>query len=250
MSKGKFDEVKAKPWNGKDLKGTWELTLKIDGARMLRDSDGNPVSRAGKPLYNLEGVPHEITDAEIYDTNWETSMSLVRTKVNGSPVPMACVYSLAPLDKRLHLGYLENPTAVNLVSLMEAHVANGFEGLILRQGERWLKVKPKDTADVRITGFQGGKGKHEGRMGMLMTSHGNVGTGFSDKDRIWWQMMYDLHGLDWLTTIIIEVEFMVWTKNLIMRHPRFLRIRDDKTNESLGEAYESMFGMPKEQEEQ
>ena len=185
MARGKFNENKAKPWNEKDLKGTWEITLKIDGARMLRDTQGNPVSRAGKPLYNLGLIDKGITDAEIYNKNWETSMSLVRTKNNGSPVDPSFVYSLDPLDPRLHLGTMTDPSARDLRTLMKTKVDEGYEGLIVRQADKWLKVKPKDTADVLVTGYQGGTGKHEGKMGALLTAYGKVGTGFTDVDREW-----------------------------------------------------------------
>lgn len=232
MAVGKFNETKAKPWDGKDLKGKWTVTRKIDGARMLRDAEGNPVSRAGKPLYNLSKVSKDITDAEIYKDNWETSMSLVRTKNNGTDVDPSFVYSLDPLDPRLYVGELENPTAYDLNLLLLGAVDSGDEGLIIRQGERWLKVKPKDTADVYITGYQAGTGKHTGKMGALLTSKGKVGTGFSDVDRAWWQLMYDLHGLIWLTKQLIEVEYMELTPAGKFRHPRFIRVRDDKTEES------------------
>jgi len=233
MARGKFNENKAKPWKGNDLKGIWSITLKIDGARMLRDSEGNPVSRAGKPLYNLSLVDKSITDAEIYNQNWETSMSLVRTKNNGSPVDPSYVYSLDPLDSRLDLGSIDTPSRRDLELLMKHKVSQGYEGLILRQGDTWLKVKPKDTADVFIIGFQEGTGKHTGKMGALLTWFGKVGTGFSDVDREWWQMMFDLHGLTWLTKQLIEVEYMEMTKYNKFRHPRFVRIREDKTEESL-----------------
>lgn len=233
MARGTFNEIKAKPWNGKALTGVWEVTRKIDGARMLRDSNGNPVSRAGKPLYNLGHVPKEITDAEIYAGNWESSMSLVRTSVNGSPVPMDCVYSILPLDPRLSLGSISDPTPDTLMALMNQQLAKGDEGLILRQGDKWLKVKPKDTADVYVTGFQAGTGKHLGKMGALLTNYGKVGTGFTDVDRVWWQKRFELHGLQWLTTFLIEVEYMEMTDGNKFRHPRFLRIRYDKTEESL-----------------
>lgn len=233
MPVGKFNEIKAKPWKGEDLKGTWEITLKIDGARMLRDTEGNPVSRAGKPLYNLENVPKEVIDAEIFDTNWETSMSLVRTQKNGTPVPLDKVYSLAPLDSRLRIANYTDPTAMYISSLLDTYVNKGYEGLILRQGNRWLKVKPKDTSDILVSGFQEGTGKHEGRMGALLTSKGKVGTGFTDEDRQWWQTMYDLHGNQWLTKQLIEVEYMELTPSGKFRHPRFIRIREDKTEESV-----------------
>lgn len=233
MARGKFNENKAKSWNGKNLQGIWSITLKIDGARMLRDTEGNPVSRAGKPLYNLSLVDKSITDAEIYNKDWETSMSLVRTKNNGSPVDPSFVYSLDPLDPRLDAGSIDSPSAYELNLLLYGVIEEGYEGLILRQGDKWLKVKPKDTADVFITGYQGGTGKHTGKMGALLTNYGKVGTGFSDNDREWWQMMFDLHGLTWLTKQLIEVEYMEMTKYNKFRHPRFVRIREDKTEESI-----------------
>jgi hypothetical protein len=233
MARGKFNENKAKPWNGKNLQGIWSITRKIDGARMLRDSEGNPVSRAGKPLYNLSHIPKEITDAEIYNKDWETSMSLVRTKNNGSPVDPSFVYSLDPLDPRLDAGSIDSPSAYELNLLLYGVGEEGYEGLILRQGDKWLKVKPKNTADVFVIGFQWGTGKHSGKMGALITKYGKVGTGFSDADRLWWSMMYELHGLPWLTKQLIEVEYMEMTKYNKFRHPRFIRIREDKTEESV-----------------
>lgn len=233
MAKGTFNEVKAKPWKGKDLKGPWLITRKLDGARMLRDAEGNPVSRAGKPLYNLDHIPATIKDAEIYAGNWEDSMSLVRSSVNGSPVPLECVYSIDPPDPRLVITLLNNPTVEQLTALMDTEVSKGNEGLIIRNGDTWFKVKPDDTADVLVTGFQWGTGKHKGKMGALLTAYGKVGTGFSDEERSWWAMMYELHGDLWLHKQLIEVGFMEWTSGGKFRHPRYLRIRDDKTEESV-----------------
>ena len=58
--------IKPKPWKGNDLKGEWVSTYKLDGVRMLRDEDGKPVSRSDKPLYNLDHISLDITDAEIF----------------------------------------------------------------------------------------------------------------------------------------------------------------------------------------
>ena len=132
---------------------------------------------------------------------------------------------------------------------MNQQIALGYEGLVVRKGSTWLKYKPSDTADVRITGFQAGTGKHEGRMGALLTNYGAVGTGFDDAARIHWQLMFDLHGLVWLNKQIIEVEFMEWTKYGKMRHPVMKNHRVDKTEESLGGSYENLFGMSQDKEE-
>lgn len=224
--------IKAKPWKGKDLKGTWIVTRKLDGARMLRDDAGNPVSRSGKPLYNLGHIDAKITDAEIFHTDWETSMGLVRSSVNGSPVSEACVYSLDPMDDRLLLGQVVNPTASSIEGLLKLQLDAGDEGLVLRQGDKWLKVKPKASADVFVTGFQAGTGKHKGRMGALLTNFGKVGTGFTDEDREYWQKLFDLQGLEGIQSILIEVEYMELTPDGKFRHPRFVRIRTDKTEET------------------
>lgn len=220
--------IKPKFWQGGDLKGAWMVTLKIDGARMLRDSKGKPVSRSGKPLYNLEGVPAYIKDAEIYKDDWETSMGLVRSSVNGKPVSIAYVYSLDPIDIRLDLGSFEDPTEEFIKNLMEAYVSRGYEGLVLRKGDKWLKVKPEETADVLVIGIQEGtKGKrNEGKLGAFLTDHGKVGVGFTDEQRASY-FTEDLIGS------IIEVKYMELTPGGKMRHSRFVRIREDRNTESL-----------------
>lgn len=212
--------IKAKNWKGNDLKDEWEVTLKIDGVRMLRDEDGNPVSRAGKPLHNLQNVPAEITDAEIFLKDWETSVSAVRTH-DSTPVTEDMVYALDPLDERLVLATWTDPEASKIEELLEATVRQGHEGLVLRQGDKWLKVKPTETYDVVIKSIIEGTGKYVGMMGALMTDKGKVGTGFTDAMRKeYFHPAYVGH--------IIEVECMSLTKDGKFRHPRFKRVRWDK----------------------
>lgn len=210
---------KPKLYTGGDLNGLWEFTYKIDGVRALR-IDGQVVSRARKPLYNLDGC--DFTDAEVFFGNWENSVSAVRTQ-GGNPVPQENVYQLDPLDPRLVLGSWENPTEEFILSVMRQAILDGYEGLVLRQESTWLKVKPKETYDVPVTGIQPGTGKHSGRMGALLTPKGKVGTGFSDAQR---SALMDCVGC------IIEVECMSLTPHGKFRHPRFIRVREDLPNES------------------
>jgi hypothetical protein len=211
--------IKAKNWKGNDLKGEWEVTLKIDGVRMLRDEDGNPVSRAGKPLYNLEGIDDKITDAEIFLKDWETSVSMVRTK-DGILIKNCHAYSLDPLDDRLKDGTVTDPTAEFISRRLDEANEVGYEGLILRQGDKWLKVKPSETHDVKVVNLVEGTGKYVGMLGAMVTEKGNVGTGFTDAQRkeFW---VFPLN-------TIIEVECMSITKDGKFRHPRFKRVRWDK----------------------
>jgi len=202
------------------------MTLKIDGVRMLRDEDGNPVSRRGKPLHNLQNVPKSVLDAEIFCKDWETSVSLVRTH-DSAPVKLEDVYSLEPLDKRLYWGFVIDPSADELRMDLKDVLERGYEGLVLRQGDKWLKIKPSETHDVEVTEVLEGTGKYVGKMGKLVTPMGKVGTGFSDIERT---VLWDMREImpDSIIGKTIEVECMSITKDGKFRHPRFKRVRWDK----------------------
>lgn len=267
--------IKARPWNGKDLKGTWEVTLKIDGVRALwSPHDEQWYSRAGKPLYNIP-KPHreDLRDCEVYLGNFKDTIRATRTQtpeasgctkhpeylsrcrsigckwVEGTPVIEARhLYSLDPLDSSLrwrtdfrdwalprsHPEHLvTNPGAVLLRFMLGQANAAGYEGLVLRQGDKWLKVKPEETHDVLITGAVEGIGKHKGRLGALQTSKGAVGTGFTDLEReSLWLWFLTGHSGDVPCNLegqTIEVSCMHFTPDGKFRHPRFIRMRPDKT---------------------
>lgn len=220
--------IKAKGWKGNDLKGIWEVTIKIDGVRVIVE-DGVARSRRDKPLYNIPALPDG--DYEAFTGDFKETIEITRSsKSERRKLEPRELYSLSPVDPRLWWGEVEYPTADDITGLMAQANDNGYEGLILRQGDTWLKVKPSPTADVFVTGFQAGTGKHEGRLGALLTNYGKVGTGFKDADRIMFQAMYDAGTLN---GTLIEVEYMCLTTDDKFRHPRFVRIRTDKNEESL-----------------
>src|SRR3990167_5030253 len=205
-----------KNWDVEQLWGTWAVSYKIDGVRMLRDGTGKPVSRAGKPLHGLQDVHLSIVDAEIFAGSWEKSVSAVRT-IDAEPVPIEWVYSLDPLDPRLAIGTYTDPTVKEIKKLMAVAVRSGYEGIVLRQEDSFLKVKPVETHDVEVLGILLGKGKHTGRTGALVTSMGNVGTGLTDEDRVSVKI-----------GDLVEVAAQGLTPSGRFRHPRFVRVRPDK----------------------
>lgn len=227
---------KATHHNDKQLKGIWEVTYKIDGVRALRRSDGSVVSRNSKPLYNLDHL--EFTDAEIFRKNWETSVSLVRTH-SYKEITQEDVYQLkrGELDKRLIPGYtLHNPTLEDRVACMEAAVDKGYEGIVLRGFSprglpQWIKVVPKKTIDIRITGFE--MSDKESRKGYIKCFHTDWGkipaTGFPTYQL---QRIAAIGAEDYIDSIA-EVEFREWTANKKMRFPAWLRWRWEKNEESL-----------------
>jgi len=219
-----LEYIKAKNWNGEDLTGVWDFSIKIDGVRAIRTEDGW-VSRNNKPLYNLEHLPKHLTDVEIFKNDWSTTISMVRTK-DAKPVHPKYAHSLYPIDSSLLLadGPFTDPTKEFIEFVLRRTLVSGYEGLVLRQGDTWLKVKPVETYDVKVIGAKEGKGKNANKLGAFLTDMGNVGTGFTDKQRQdYWRRYQHLN-----EDITIEVECMELTPDGKFRHPRFVRVRWDK----------------------
>lgn len=185
-------------------------------------------TRADKDLYNVPPIADHIIDVEVFLGDWSRSVSATRTH-NGAPIPPECVYTLNPLDPRLHIAYVNNPSVEDIKAALAGALELGYEGLVLRQGNKWLRVKPAETYDVYVTGYVEGKGKHAGRMGALWTKGGKVGTGFKDADR---QLFAELQASGQLLNTLIEVECMGLTAKRKFRHARFKRIRTDKLEET------------------
>lgn len=213
--------IKAKMWNGESLSGLWAFTIKIDGVRGLY-RDGQWFSRANKPLYNIPTPPVGVTDAEIFCGSFKHTIEVTRSH-QPQDIERTCIYSIDPIDFRLEYGSKLNPEKALIWRTLDIVRKQGNEGLILRQDNIWLKVKPEETHDVLITNIIEGKGRNAGRMGAVRTPMGKVGIGFTDIER---QLVWDnqQHYLD----SMIEVSCMQLTADGKFRHPRFVRFRSDK----------------------
>jgi hypothetical protein len=218
---------KAVNHNDTDLTGVWDAFIKIDGVRALRLADGSVVSRNSKPLYNLDRL--DFQDAEIFHNNWNDSVSLVRSQ-EPKIISQDMVYDLrdGSTDPRLVLAPLTNPSNELLQAMMQAQVAAGNEGIVIRKGKKWIKVVPELTADVIITGVVEGTGRNAGRLGSLKTAHGNIGSGFSDELR---QEIWD-NIFDWIGTMV-EAGYRETTAAGKLRFPTYKRRRLDKDDESI-----------------
>ncbi|TDW20375.1 ATP dependent DNA ligase-like protein [Rhizobium azibense] len=131
----------------------------------------------------------------------------------------------------------------------------------------WLKIKPEETIDLFIVGFYTGEenAENEDRLGGVIVDHKGVevrvGGGWSSDERdelwdLWTEDAADLglhpkvgfkpgwstdpstvHLKQWkLLGRMIEIEFNEVTPDGSLRHPRFVRFRDDKAGEALREA--------------
>ncbi len=216
--------IKARHWNGKDLEGSWLITYKIDGIRALWDGS-KWISRNEKILNNIP-IVNDLRDIEVYLGDFRTTQIAISTEHFKEDTPIIKpehLYSLDPLDDRLFVKTIFGPSADEINSELQKALDLGFEGLVLRSKDIWLKVKPEKTYDLRITGSIEGNGRHVGRLGSLITERGKVGTGFTDEERNdLWSCRHGLVGR------VVEVTCMQLTKDGMMRHPRFIRMRPDK----------------------
>ncbi|MBR1240267.1 ATP-dependent DNA ligase [Bradyrhizobium sp. AUGA SZCCT0274] len=225
----KIDEInRPSPWNGKPLKGEWLMTLKLDGVRAIWHDELGWMSRADKPLYNIPPWTGGPRDCEIYVGNFRDTIRATRTKHLRPATPVVRrdhLYGLDPLDARLRWGTLTNPTADDIQSQLQRANSLGYEGLVLRQRDHWIKIKPEETHDVIIIGYVEGRGKHLGRLGYVKTAMGDVGSGFTDNER---EVLWAEAKADRLIGQVIEVSSMETTTNAKFRHPSFVRTRPDK----------------------
>ena len=128
-------------------------------------------------------------------------------------------------------------------------VASGYEGIMIKDPDAkyqckrsvaWLKLKPFIEVTLEVIDVEEGTGKNAGRLGALVCSgvddgrtiQTNVGSGFSDSDRIsFWD------GRTGLVGQLVEVRADAITQNqdgtYSLRFPRFLRFRGFAAGEKI-----------------
>lgn len=148
-----------------------------------------------------------------------------------------------------------------------ASVQQNLEGIMAKKADsqyypgkrtnEWLKVKNHKSADVLIAGYTKptGSRKYFGSLvlavkdGKEFKHAGHAGTGFDDKKL---KELYDLlqpirqenspfnekietsNVVTWVKPVYVcEVKFTEWTKDDKLRHPVFLRLRNDKSTKDI-----------------
>ena len=130
----------------------------------------------------------------------------------------------------------EKTTAQEICNLLVA--GGGYDGLILRDpygewyagdngtGGEIIKVKAKQSFDLKVIGWLPGKGKHAGKIGTLIVDFRGgpqgAGTGLKDSQRDPEKFVDD-----WLGKIV-EIECLGVTADNMLREPRMKGIRHDK----------------------
>lgn len=121
--------------------------------------------------------------------------------------------------------------------------AAGGEGVIVKpldhkyerkRSHSWMKIKGYETFDIVITGFFEGEGKYKGMLGGYLCDFNGVevrvGGGITDADREYvWKNQDEFKGR------MIEVGSHEVTPDGSLRHPRFVKYRDDKAQQVAAE---------------
>jgi len=214
--------MKFTEWNGQDLKGSWLFTTKIDGIQAHKEN-GVLVTKGGEKIHNLPKFTKKGEFFEIYCNSWNETMSIARSsKSKRRQIKNEEIFPLFPtIDKRLNLGLFPNPTSKLILEILQTVLDHGFEGLVLRKNDEFIKVKPVYTFDVTVTGIVESD-KRKGMIRKLKTESGDVGVGFSIQQR------KDFFKKSMIGKVI-EVKCNGKTKNGKFLNPRFVRLRLDKT---------------------
>lgn len=149
-----------------------------------------------------------------------------------------------------------------LLSLYQAYIDDGFEGVIIKtldggytfkRNKTWMKLKPMDTVDLEIVDVLEGEGKYAGMMGVLIcrgehdgkTISTGVGTGFTDDMRrdLWQKYLVDKEECSRNVLIghVIEVRYQDMTQDqdsrgsntYSLRFPAFVRFRSDSDGQKV-----------------
>jgi hypothetical protein len=114
---------------------------------------------------------------------------------------------------------------------LEGAIVKPLDGTYqLKRSYGWLKMKAEESVDVPVIGVFEGTGKNEGKLGGLLVDLDGVtvrvGGGFSDAQRMeFWTAWHEDEAL--LKGRLIEVEYHEKTPDGSLRHPRFVKFRDD-----------------------
>lgn len=127
-------------------------------------------------------------------------------------------------------------------ALLEGARDMGSEGWVLKDGNlhNWRKLKIERTIDCVVCGYEDGDGKYLGLLGSLrvgvyhesglLVEVANV-SGMTDEERVRMteEVIPLLDSPDYSGTLVCEVTYQYVGSGGRLRHPRFVRWRDDKS---------------------
>jgi ATP-dependent DNA ligase len=232
---------------------TWDnWPVVFDGEVMPKDGNGDSLAKVMTQLRRLKDIDDSLFAFNVFD--------LLPSSVDTNELTQFQRYQLISEaigedgigDVTYHRHFFGPELMAGggaVAALMTHAVKAGYEGIVLKvanaiydHGKRsssWCKVKPSDTMDLKVVGYEPGEGKHAGKLGALVCEMPDgqkvrVGTGLDDKEREEFAHaltpIYEDAPREWITNLpaMIEVGYQEITKAGVLRFPTFIRVREDK----------------------
>ncbi|MDO4997013.1 MAG: DNA ligase [Neisseria sp.] len=245
----------AKEYQNQNVAG-WLASEKLDGVRAFWDGK-RLISRQGNvftpPAGFTQNFPPFALDGELFSQRGQFEQISAATRSSnqawtGIKLHVFDVPSAAGgLQQRLKVlqQHLQKHKAPNIVIIAQTQIANisqatemmnkivaaGGEGVILRhpnapyasgRSEHYLKLKPHQDAECRVTHHFEGKGKYTGKLGAVGCKNElgefKIGSGFSDAERSKPPAIGSL----------ITYRHRGYTQKGLPRFATFLRVRNEK----------------------
>ena len=198
----------------------------LDGELMVPGKQFDEISGTIRAFRKTDEVVYHVFDAPS-DNDLDYRLTEATGFVNALSAKSSC-FKFVP-----HFRVLgpEHAEAVNSTFMDE-----GFEGSILKNPHApyldgrswdWMKIKPVENLDLKVTDVFPGEGKYTGMLGGVIVDYNGVsvrvGGGLSDAQRRhWMDDPYLIIGK------VVEVAFQNVTPKGSLRHPRLKTVRGDK----------------------
>ncbi len=262
----RFFSRTGKPFPALDRLGPHVVKM-VDDAKEAAAKSGSQIEDAYRRLLGGQGRAKVALDAEVTSGSFLKTSGDVRRKSESAEDAVLNVFDAVPFDvmtgdqkdwgaifkMRRHfvhfiighapVGSPIMTTPLRLAqsheeirSIYDEHRSNGLEGAMVKpldgtyrkaRSHAWLKIKAAETHDLIVKDIFEGTGKYEGALGGVIVDFDGVdvrvGGGFTDEERFeYWKNPGLIVGR------MAEIEAHEKTPDGSLRHPRFLKWRDDK----------------------
>jgi len=234
-----YDIIRYSDWTGESAK---PMTLKERREKLAAFCRVARVLLKGEFENLVQIVPQTpLTDVAEIEDYYNTCVT----------TPLGSYLARGDLDQEIELTIALTDEQTGLPKNLEGAMIKNLDAPYERKKSyNWLKMKPKETEDLQITGAFPGEPhkKYENTLGGVLVDRQGVEcriVGFSDemRDELWALYQQDLeaiadHGIEDLSDFsgkligrLIEVKFQEVTPDGSLRHANFVRFRDDKAEE-------------------